>query len=354
MLAAEIVAEFDQLLHYHDFGVSMIASHLWAIRDGLPRSSQDVYTDVLIHGYEEYVHDIFGSSRGTTEAVTSPMGLWGPVLQMRPGEIVQRFEYAIWEAQFQYGVVFGVAGGISVNDALRRLHERLHADVVAHEPDDERESETTPERTLDAEYDTIERATGGRIVSREAWGAEPLDDGDRYNQSGMTHSGIVIHHTGDPKEAYEGGSMAGLQGSHMNNWIDVGYHFVIDANGRVYEGRPIGATGAHDRGRNDYVGIGLFGDFSPDPARSPGMNWDQRDDFETVDSLYENAGGTGDSHLGEYDVPTAAQLNALAWTISFVAGQYGIASIDPHWNNASKACPGLGIWERWEFLEAKL
>ena len=43
-------------------------------------------------------------------------------------------------------------------------------------------------------------------------------------------------------------------------WSDIGYHYLIDRDGTVVEGRPIERTGAHVKGHNKTsVGISLFG-----------------------------------------------------------------------------------------------
>jgi N-acetylmuramoyl-L-alanine amidase len=43
-------------------------------------------------------------------------------------------------------------------------------------------------------------------------------------------------------------------------WSDIGYHFLIDRDGTVAEGRPIERTGAHVKGHNTgTIGISLFG-----------------------------------------------------------------------------------------------
>ena len=44
------------------------------------------------------------------------------------------------------------------------------------------------------------------------------------------------------------------------NWSDIGYHYLIDRNGQVVEGRPIERIGAHVKGHNTgTIGISLFG-----------------------------------------------------------------------------------------------
>jgi N-acetylmuramoyl-L-alanine amidase len=43
-------------------------------------------------------------------------------------------------------------------------------------------------------------------------------------------------------------------------WSDIGYHFLIDRDGTVAEGRPVKRTGAHVKGHNTgTIGISLFG-----------------------------------------------------------------------------------------------
>jgi len=43
-------------------------------------------------------------------------------------------------------------------------------------------------------------------------------------------------------------------------WSDIGYHYLIDRNGQLVEGRPIERIGAHVKGHNTgTIGISLFG-----------------------------------------------------------------------------------------------
>lgn len=44
------------------------------------------------------------------------------------------------------------------------------------------------------------------------------------------------------------------------SWSDVGYHYLIDRDGTVVEGRPVEKTGAHVKGHNTgTIGVALFG-----------------------------------------------------------------------------------------------
>jgi len=106
-------------------------------------------------------------------------------------------------------------------------------------------------------------ALAARYVPRESWGAaEPTPDWAPMTAVGR----LTVHHTGFPEE---GGAPAGqvareVQRFHQEErgWADIGYHFVVGADGRVAEGRVIGMMGAHVGGHNDgNVGVVVGGDF---------------------------------------------------------------------------------------------
>lgn len=78
---------------------------------------------------------------------------------------------------------------------------------------------------------------------------------------------ITIHHTTDsPTNSYA--TAVAVQEKHFIDiadtgpGADIGYHFVIDGNGDIYEGRPLGIKGSHtNRFNGGNVGIVLAGDF---------------------------------------------------------------------------------------------
>ena len=56
-------------------------------------------------------------------------------------------------------------------------------------------------------------------------------------------------------------------------WSDIGYHFVIEKDGTVVEGRPLTKTGAHVGGHNkDNIGICYVGGLSNDKQPIDDMN----------------------------------------------------------------------------------
>src|SRR5205823_9357212 len=93
-----------------------------------------------------------------------------------------------------------------------------------------------------------------------------------------TLKAAVVHHTAGtntytPSQA--AAIVRGIEVYHVkgNGWNDIGYNFLVDRYGTVYEGRGGGidrnVIGAHSLGFNTgTVGVSLLGDFSavPPPA----------------------------------------------------------------------------------------
>ncbi|TXJ04696.1 MAG: SpoIID/LytB domain-containing protein [Aeromicrobium sp.] len=120
------------------------------------------------------------------------------------------------------------------------------------------------------------------IVSRAAWGA----GNGLWGTSGCTapqissvSKGIVLHHTAGSNTAKESESekiIRGYQTYHVKSrgWCDIGYAFLVDRWGRIYEGRKGGitkqVTGAHagvTSVNKDATSISMMGNF--DVAEPP-------------------------------------------------------------------------------------
>jgi N-acetylmuramoyl-L-alanine amidase len=70
---------------------------------------------------------------------------------------------------------------------------------------------------------------------------------------------IIIHCTATAEgKDY---SVETIRGWHLKRgWRDIGYHFLIQRDGTVDEGRPIEQSGAHTKGHNwDSIGISYVG-----------------------------------------------------------------------------------------------
>lgn len=98
-------------------------------------------------------------------------------------------------------------------------------------------------------------------------------------------------------------------------WSDIGYHFLIDRDGTVVEGRPIEKVGAHVKGHNtNTIGISLFGG---------------------------HGGAATDSFLDNF---TEDQEKALTSLIAELRVKYpDIFKISGHNQYAAKACPCFSV-----------
>ncbi|MFD0022917.1 peptidoglycan recognition protein [Streptomyces sp. NPDC058382] len=108
------------------------------------------------------------------------------------------------------------------------------------------------------------------IVGRAAWHADENMVKEPAVYTGPARA-VFIHHTGETNDydcAEVPGLLRAVEESHIkgNGWDDIGYNFLVDRCGTIYEGRAGGVTrsvrGAHTTGFNaDSVGIAVLGDY---------------------------------------------------------------------------------------------
>jgi N-acetylmuramoyl-L-alanine amidase-like protein len=125
-----------------------------------------------------------------------------------------------------------------------------------------------PLRTMSVPAETT-RMRGLAYLSRAAWGA---DESLRFSPEGeeimpQTYypvQTITVHHTATPNaDPDPAATVRAIYEMHAvtNTWGDIGYHFLIDEDGRVYEGRFSGDDGlpAHDTGGDMVSGAHVGG-----------------------------------------------------------------------------------------------
>jgi hypothetical protein len=173
------------------------------------------------------------------------------------------------------------------------------------------------------------------VVSRREWGAdESLRKG---HPSFAPTTRISVHHTVTPNDDPDPAStVRAILAYHTqgNGWDDIGYNFLIDAQGRIYEGRwardyqpgetPTGedrqgngVTGAHTGTDNPgTLGVALLGDFR---SVAP---WSA-----AIDSLQALLAGEADRH----------HIDPLA-TTAWSTGER--STIIGHRDATATACPG--------------
>ncbi|MGW5210003.1 peptidoglycan recognition protein family protein [Streptomyces sp. NPDC004051] len=118
------------------------------------------------------------------------------------------------------------------------------------------------------------------IVSRAAWTAGTAHDQPppRYDDEVVA---VFIHHTDSPNDYDCAEAPAGIRNVYEGqtsgrDWDDIGYNFVVDRCGTIYEGRAGGTdrpvTGAHTQGFNHRTaGIAALGTFTAGVPVPPAM-----------------------------------------------------------------------------------
>ncbi|MBU0680016.1 MAG: peptidoglycan recognition protein family protein [Proteobacteria bacterium] len=154
---------------------------------------------------------------------------------------------------------------------------------------------------------------------RSTWGAK------KVGTVGSVHSPkhITIHHTATPNDDKSSVEerIRGIQNYHITTkkWKDIGYHFLISSDGRVWQGREnMERTGSHVGGHNkDNIGIAFIGDYQ------------------------------------KVAVPQA-MLDAAAKLIRWLCDKYGITidrtNIKGHREWAATTCPGDYIMAKFDEL----
>lgn len=106
------------------------------------------------------------------------------------------------------------------------------------------------------------------VVPRSRWARTGVARrGDIYAMGAVRR--ITIHHDGMPPTSLSSaGDVAArieqIRQSHVagRGWADIGYHYVIDPSGRVWEGRNVVYQGAHVKDNNENnLGILVLGNF---------------------------------------------------------------------------------------------
>jgi hypothetical protein len=155
------------------------------------------------------------------------------------------------------------------------------------------------------------------VAGREQWGAEPPHEA----YTPMAPERVTVHHTAAAQPLTLEDAiieMRAIQRYHQKGrgWNDIAYHFLIDGSGRIFQGRPENAQGAHTLGHNaGNVGISIMGDFHPPRSMQP----------------------------------TPAQLASLVKLLKWVQGGLSVplTTLKGHRDYRSTDCPG-------DFLYAKL
>jgi hypothetical protein len=153
-----------------------------------------------------------------------------------------------------------------------------------------------------------------QIIGRGRWTSSGSRPG-RVNQMGEIDK-ITVHHEGWKPVHFTGWSdtvsrLERIRRSHVQHhgWGDIGYHYIIDRAGRVWEGRPLEYQGAHVKNHNPHnIGVMVLGNF-------------------------------------ERQSPAQAQLDALVPLLRQLMQQHnvGLGNVHTHRELGSTSCPGRNL-----------
>ncbi|MEZ4686097.1 MAG: N-acetylmuramoyl-L-alanine amidase [Bacteroidia bacterium] len=171
-------------------------------------------------------------------------------------------------------------------------------------------------------------------VSRQGWGCPDGNNPSCSSPVVTQVSHLVVHHSaGSNTSSNWANTVRAIWNYHTgsNGWCDIGYNWLIDPNGVVYEGRGGGDNilGAHFCGTNTgTMGVCLLGDYRVDTPSGPMMRSLERllawkgckENIAVLDSGYHNASSR---------------------TLPFVTG---------HRLGCSTTCPGDEVYNRLPFV----
>ncbi len=178
------------------------------------------------------------------------------------------------------------------------------------------------------------------IVSRSEWGAEDASSVSTADEA----RGAVIHHTvtGNDYDRDEAPAVVrSIQRFHQQGqgWRDIGYNFLVDRFGQVYEGREGGITepviGAHAAGHNTgSIGIAFLGQHHDDVS-SPS--------FEEVEDPAIEAAGDLLTWLFDVHGINAQEPETLPSGYDYPGWASNIVG---HGSLGSTSCPGSSVNDR--------
>jgi hypothetical protein len=172
------------------------------------------------------------------------------------------------------------------------------------------------------------------IINRAGWNAAPVNPqaSDEFGQASTSNPNGWYLYPGNLADAYHtvavhhsflkvgdtDSTMAEIQAYHFSRgWADIAYHFGVDKNGVIYEGRAIAARGASVAGFNTgLIGVVGIGDF-------------------------------------ENTAPPLAMLEAMQTLIFWLRDAYGLSHIVGHRDfNTDTLCPGRYLYPHIDTIAA--
>ncbi|MGW5846938.1 peptidoglycan recognition protein family protein, partial [Streptomyces sp. NPDC055254] len=186
------------------------------------------------------------------------------------------------------------------------------------------------------------------VVSRVQWGAdESLNNEGPIYLPGAKVKAVFVHHTAAaaPYECSE--SAAIVRSIHVyhvntNKWRDVGYNFLVDKCGTIFEGRQGGVDqpvlGAHTYGWNsESTSVSVLGDYTNAGASAAAL--------ESISKVAAYKLGQYDGDMNGTTTLTAGATQANHHHQNFTAGQtYTFKTVSGHRDGFNTECPGNSLY----------
>ncbi|MEU2390771.1 N-acetylmuramoyl-L-alanine amidase [Streptomyces sp. NPDC007369] len=205
-----------------------------------------------------------------------------------------------------------------------------------------------PAASWAAESGPASTAPEPAVVPRAEWGADESLNGEGpvYLPGGEVKA-VFVHHTADAQPYDCTQSAAIVRGIHVyhvqtNGWRDLGYNFLVDKCGTVFEGRQGGVDrpvlGAHTRGWNaESAGIAVLGDHT-----TTGIPQAAQAAIARI-AAYKHGQYDGDMN-GTATLTAGATQTNLSGT-SFTAGRtYAFQALSGHRDGFNTQCPGDALY----------
>ncbi|GAP52114.1 peptidoglycan recognition protein family protein [Streptomyces azureus] len=236
----------------------------------------------------------------------------------------------------------GPSDGVQVRVSGARLPEGLRVELV--DPDGGADAV----HTTVVEPGVVGPAAGGpnaerpAVTSRSGWGADESLVKDPPTYTTGTQA-MFVHHTAGTNDYTCAESASVVRGVFLyhvrsNGWNDIGYHFLVDKCGTVFEGRAGGmdkpVLGAHTYGFNTGTSsISVLGDYNKTTANT---------------AVRESVAKVAAWKLGLYGIdPTGTVvLTAGADNGKYKAGQKAtLHRISGHRDGYPTECPGQHLYD---------
>ncbi|MFF3333839.1 N-acetylmuramoyl-L-alanine amidase [Streptomyces sp. NPDC002888] len=192
------------------------------------------------------------------------------------------------------------------------------------------------------------------ITSRAGWGADESlsPDPSEYNADVKA---VFVHHTdgsNDESCATSASIVRGIYAYHVqvNGWNDIGYNFLVDKCGTIFEGRKGGVDlpvlGAHTYGWNrESTGIAVLGDYTSTGASNAAL-------ASVARIAAWKLGQYGGDPAGTVQLTAGATQTNYFGTAFTAGGKYTFQRISGHRDGFNTECPGSSLYAQLPTIRA--